>query len=198
MKYVLLLMFVVVAYLVWDGFVPRQLTPSSLHGGARVVTDAEVSVDLDPLDRDWKYRKYIAVWVNNPTDMIVRSVTIAARIKLGEDTVVEVPGTKCVIAGSTDFRILAHTDADRQTCLVPLSREKSSMVPDKEGFHLPIEGVPSIVSGLKVVDDDKVKLDWWFDKATGHAQPIKLLSDAGDWIVAIFHWVAAPFQRVNK
>jgi hypothetical protein len=48
MKYVLLLMFAVVAYLVWDGFVPRQLNPSSSL--ARLVTWASVQPKQLPLD----------------------------------------------------------------------------------------------------------------------------------------------------
>ncbi len=121
MKYVLLLIFAVVAYLVWDGFVPRELEPSSLSGGARVVTDNEVAMVLLP---DLHRRKYIAVSVNNPTDMIVRSVTIAAPINVGADTVIEIPRTKCAVAGRTDLRILAHTDADGQTCVVSLERRE--------------------------------------------------------------------------
>ncbi len=71
--------------------------------------------------------------------------------------------------------------------LFPLSVEKSNMVPDKEIDFT----IGQNKASWRDVDQDKVKLDWWFEKATGHAQPIKLLADVADRIGALF-------QPVNK
>jgi|SRR5262249_18260060 len=126
---VVVIISIVVAYFVWDGFVPRQLDPSPLNGGAIIATPLSINMDLLPLDPN---RIYIAVRLDNPTEMIIRSVTIAAQIKVGADTVINIPETKCVVHGSTDLRLLANTHADQHTCVVPLSIEKSNMIPVKD------------------------------------------------------------------
>src|SRR5262249_26142205 len=153
---VVVVIILIVAYFVWDGFVPRQLDPSPLNGGAIIATPFSINMDLLPLDPN---RKYIAVRLDNPTDMIIRSVTIAAQIKVGADTVINIPETKCVVQGSTDLRLLANTHAKEHTCVVPLSIEKSNMIPVEDFF----------LGGGKVVDRDKVKLEWTIEGATGHA-----------------------------
>jgi len=51
MKFIVLLMALFVAYFVWDGFVTRQLDPSSLSGGAKVVTEAQVQPRQYPLEQ---------------------------------------------------------------------------------------------------------------------------------------------------
>jgi hypothetical protein len=64
-------------YFVWDGFFPRKLTNVEVSGRAQL--KLAVEWQFYPLDES---RKYIAVYLDNPSDYIIRGATVSAQIKL--------------------------------------------------------------------------------------------------------------------
>jgi hypothetical protein len=144
-------------YFVWDGFVPRKLGDSEVTGGAQLKTSGWVEFHLYPVDES---RKYIAVYLNNPSDYIIRGVTVSAQIKVKPNTIINVPNTPC-IGPRSELRVLARTTAHRQTCIVTLSAEHSRLIPEMD----------------KTIDRDALEFHWWLTSVEGHAQPIKILQD---------------------
>jgi hypothetical protein len=185
MRIVLIILLAIIGFFAWDGFFPRTLTGTNLQGGAQIATFAQVEYSFFPIDQKLKY---IIVSVENPTDYIIRSVSIAAQIKVGSDVNINIPSTQCV-PGSNGLRILARTSAEKQSCIVPLSAEQSALIPDK-----PLSFAPE----LKRVDHDALKFTWSYTRIEGHGQPIKLAADVIDWFTGLGAKIAAPFQRVNK
>jgi hypothetical protein len=180
---VVLLILLTLGYFVWDGFIPRKLTPASFSGSAQIVTWEQIEFPLFPID---PARKYIAVYVENPTDYVVRQISIIAQIKVGSNVTISVPSTDCLAKSKPDLRILAHVKAERQTCVAPLTGQQSELIPERELF------------GSKLVDRQGLEFSWSYSAVWGHGQPIKVLSDAADWFDSLLVRLKQPFERVNK
>jgi hypothetical protein len=139
------------------------------------------------LPLDHQNRKYIAVYLDNPSDYIIRGATVSAQIKLksaGDDAAITVPSAPCV-GPHSEFRVLARTATDGQTCIVTLSAEHSKLVPERD-----------FDASSKTVDLDALELRWWFTSVAGHSQPIKVLRDFADWLG--IDKLKAQFARVNR
>jgi len=188
MRFVFLVLLAALAalgYFVWDGFFSRKLTNVEVSAGARLVRSTGVYLSFLPIDES---RKYIAVYLDNPSDYIIRGATVSAQIKVKPNTTITVPNTPCVVPHS-EFRVLARTATDRQTCIAMLSAEHSKLIPERD--LLP--GDP-----MKTVDLDALEFSWSLTSVEGHSQPIKILKDIADWFNNWFDKLKAPFARVNK
>ena len=148
----------VLCYYVWDGFFPRKLENVDVKGIARVVTSGWVEFPFYPIDQS---RIYIAVYLENPTEYIIREVSIWAKIKTKTDVTINV-NAPC-LGPHSQLRILAGSNTGRQTCIVPLNAEDSKLVP---------------VEGWGV--DSDVKLTWGFSKIEGHSQPVRFLDQIAE------------------
>jgi hypothetical protein len=223
----LVLLITVPGYFVWDGFFTRKLTNVEVSGRAQLKLAGWVEFQFYPLDEN---RKYIVVYLDNPSDYIIRGATVSAQIKFKSaggaapnglppgwrlddeparpklpgysyvdepapqaapkpDTTITVPSTPCV-GPHSEFRVLARTTTNRQTCIVTLSAEQSKLIPVDE-WQVRSDG-----HRFKSVDLDALEFSWGLTSVEGHSQPIKILQDIADWLG--IDKLKAQFARVNR